>query len=112
MFEHEDPPSQPFDALSRHHVRGLADRHIEVLAARLAYNKLALAGKVLGYSEQQMRRRWVQTRELILVPLALPAHDDLLCGLWVAAHRQCCLQELERLIGSDSRFCGKFLAWR
>jgi hypothetical protein len=62
------------------------------------------AGGSLSYSVSQMRRRWDQIRELILIPLGLPPHDDLLTGIWLIQHATCCAAATFELLEADDRF--------
>jgi len=101
--DHEDE-SGPAGVLARAHVRGLEEEHDLVIAARLAAGSTPEAAALLGYSNSQMRRRWDQVKEIILVPLGLPQHDDALAGLWVALHEGCCTARVFALLKTDSRF--------
>jgi len=100
---HEDEPGLA-GVLARAHVRGLEEEHAVVIAARLSGGSSRDAGRAIGYSASQMRRRWDQVKEIILIPLALPQHDDALAGLWVALHSGCCTARVFALLKSDSRF--------
>lgn len=90
------------------HVRGLEVGHCEAIAARLACGGVREGGPVLGYSLSQFRRRWDQVKEIILVPLGLPQHDDGLAGFWVALHLGCCTAAVLALLEGDSRFSREF----
>jgi hypothetical protein len=94
--------------LTRAHVHGLEEEHARVIAARMAAGGIRSAGDLLGYSESQVRRRWDQIKEILLVPLGLPPHDDALAGLWVAWHRGCCTARVFELLRTDSRFTSRF----
>lgn len=104
-------PAQPFcdliGSLADQHVRGLIDDHASVVAARIRFGRASQGGAARGYSEAQMRRRWDQIRELVLMPLGLPAHDDFLAGMWMVLHRTCCAANMFVMLGSDSRFASK-----
>ena len=91
-------------ALEGHCVRGFTADHYKVVAARLISGNLGEAAAILGYSKSQVRRRWDQIKELILVPLGLPSHDDALVGMWMVLHGEHCSSEVFRLLKSDSRF--------
>lgn len=97
-------------ALASHHVKGFEAEHHAVSSARLRFGSLAEAGRSLGYSASQMRRRWDQVKELILIPLGLPQHDDLLVGVWVVLHALCCTkpgggQAAEALADNEASDC-------
>ncbi|HXH23521.1 MAG TPA: hypothetical protein VNN10_16000 [Dehalococcoidia bacterium] len=100
--------------LAQAHVHGLAEAHPCIMAARLAGGGTRAGAELLGYSESQMRRRWDQVKEVILVPLGLPPHDDALAMLWAALHRGCCSARMFELLKTDSRFTGRGLStgWR
>ena len=66
--------------LARTHVRGLREEEALVVAARLAGGGIREAGRLLAYSERQMRRRWDELMEIFLVPPGLPRHDDASAG--------------------------------
>lgn len=84
--------------LRSHCIKGLTIEHDKVIAARLVAPNLAQAGRVIGYSPSQMRRRWDQIKELVLIPLALPPHDDALVGLWIALHMDHCTARVNALL--------------
>ena len=101
--DHEGDPGVA-GVLARAHVRGLEEAHALVIAARLAAGSIREAAPLFGYSQPQMRRRWDQVKEIILIPLGLPSHDDALAALWVALHGRCCTERVFALLKIDSRF--------
>lgn len=77
---------------------------VEILAARLSRPKLDEAGRLLHLSLAQARRRWDRVREVILVRLGLPEHDDLWVGVWLAFHSECCAAPVFEMLKNESRF--------
>jgi len=104
---HEDDPG-PVGVLARAHVRGLEEEHAVVIAARLSAGSITEAGRLIGYSERQVRRRWDQVMEYALMQLGLPRHDEALIGVWVALHSGCCTKRAFALLTSDARFTSRF----
>lgn len=102
------PPAgagSPLLAILRGHcVRGLTEQDLLVIAGRTFAGRPSEAGPLIGYSEAHMRRRWDQVKEMILVPLGLRRHDDLLAGLWLILHRHCCALPAWDLLATDPRF--------
>lgn len=94
-------------SLGQYCVRGLTPDYHLVIAARLSSRDLPQAGALIGYSGSQMRRRWDQVKEWVLVPIGYPPHDDALIGLWIALHREDCTALVFWLLENDSRFMSK-----
>lgn len=91
--------------LAGHCVKGLREEHQLVLAARThAGRDLEAIGVLAGYSRAQVARRWDQAKEWVLAPLGLGVHDDLLTGILVMLHADCCTAPSILLLKNDSRF--------
>lgn len=91
--------------LAEHCVKGLsADQHA-VIAARVHAGKdIRAVGDLLNYSRPHAARRWDEVKDVVLVPLGLHRHDDLLAGLWVMLHADCCTAPCMLMLKNDSRF--------
>lgn len=98
------PSITVLERLESHHIRGLTREHSKIIASRIRFGNLSKAGEQLGYSPSQMRRRWDQLKELILIPLGLPPHDDMLAGIWIAFHQEDCTFDALQLLKTDVRY--------
>jgi hypothetical protein len=90
--------------MARAHVRGLTELHALAIAGRLAAGGTRGVASLLGYSERQARRRWVEVMEAVMTPLGLYRHDEAATGLWLALHRDCCAKRAFELLRTDARF--------
>lgn len=91
--------------LAGHCVKGLGKEHYLVIAARTHVGRdMEAVGVLAGYSRAQVARRWDQVKEWVLAPLGLGQHDDLLAGIWVMLHADCCTAPSILLLKNDSRF--------
>jgi hypothetical protein len=77
------------------------------MAARIATGGCVAAAAALSYSRSQTQRRWNEVKDLALIPLGLPRHDDVLAAIWILAHRACCTSTTFLLLENDSRFNGR-----
>jgi hypothetical protein len=106
MLQREEGWPGVLGVLAAQCVLGLRPEHQLVIAARIHGGRHGAAA-LIGYSDSQVRRRWDQVKELVLVPLGLPEHDDVLAGIWVVLHSDCCTAEAVSLLRNDSRFASE-----
>ena len=86
------------------HVLGLQEAHHLVIASRIHAGKTSAAADLMDYSETQVRSRWNEVKDFILVPLGMDRHNDMLAGMWIVLHATCCAAPAFSLLENDARF--------
>jgi len=90
--------------LQEFHVLGLKEEHVLEIAARVHAGKTSAFSGLIDYSEPQIRKRWEEVKDFILVPLGLDRHNDMLTGMWIVLHATCCTAPSFLLLKNDIRF--------
>ena len=104
MIQPIEPLTGVAGGLQQFHVLGLREEHALVIAARIHAGKTRAVSGPIDYSEPQIRRRWDEVKDFILVPLGLDRHNDMLAGMWIVLHATCCTAPSFLLLKNDIRF--------